>query len=42
MEKGMSIFNLTLLVPLKENDNNFPRLPVNTAAEASRVFLNLQ
>lgn len=40
MDKGMTVFHLTLFFLLKENYNNFPRLPVNAAAEASRVFLN--
>lgn len=40
MDKGMTVFHLTLFFLLKENDNNVPWLPVNAAAEASRVFLN--
>lgn len=39
-EKGMTVLHLTLFFLLKENYNNFPRLPVNTVAEASTVFLN--
>lgn len=36
----MTVLHLAVFFVLKENYNNFPRLPVNTVAEASTVFLN--
>lgn len=38
--RGKTVLHLKLFFLLNENYNNFPRLPVNTAAEASTVFLN--